>query len=139
MKAEIPVREHAREQARALVERLGRQAAKAAEASGPDAVHDLRVAIRRFGQCLRVFAPFFPARRRKRVRRRLRCMMDLAGEVRNRDLALELVAGAGVPPRSAVVRRLTVERREAERAIRAALARWQRRNIPHRWRAQLEL
>jgi CHAD domain-containing protein len=63
------------------------------------AIHDLRVAIRRFTQCLRTFAQFFDAARTKPMRRRLRRLMDRCGAVRNGDIALEVLRAAGLRSR----------------------------------------
>lgn len=134
-----PLAAYAREQAGARLERLARQVERAAARPDADAIHDLRVAIRRFGQSLRVFAPLFQARRRNRVRRRLRKVMDLGAAVRDRDIALELLARAGAPPGGAAVRRLKRERRDAEAELVAAVERWQQRGFAAKWREKLEL
>lgn len=62
----------------------------------PETIHDLRVAIRRFTQCLRAFAQFFDATRVKRIRKRLRKILKRAGEVRNYDIAIELLVGVNL-------------------------------------------
>jgi CHAD domain-containing protein len=133
------IEEHAQAQARILLRRFAAQAAGSAHTPDADAVHDLRVSIRRLGQCLRVFGQFFPADGRKRVRRRLRKLMDYAGEVRNRDIALKLLADAGVPSDSAVSNRLAGERRRCEEELAGALERFERRHSARKWRARLEL
>jgi CHAD domain-containing protein len=133
------IEEHARAQARLLLRRFAAQVAGAAHTPDADAVHDLRVSIRRLGQCLRVFGQFFPADGRKRVRRRLRKLMDRAAEVRNRDIALQLLADSGAPPDSAVTGRLGIERRRAEEELVAALERFERRHSARKWRVRLEL
>lgn len=134
---EKSIRKHATGEAGKLLRKFAAQATRARRKPDPDAVHDLRVSIRRLGQCLRVFQQFFPAKERKRVRRRLKKLMQAAGEVRNRDIALDLIASFGVPADSQVLRRLAGGRARAAGDLAAALDRWHVRDSD--WRAQLEL
>lgn len=55
------------------------------------AVHDLRVAIRRFRQALKIFAVCWDPLPVKKMHKRLRSLMAAAGEVRNRDIGMDLV------------------------------------------------
>ena len=57
-----------------------------------ETVHDLRVAIRRFNQSVAVFGSLLPKREVKRIRKRLRRVMESAGAIRDRDIALEFLA-----------------------------------------------
>jgi CHAD domain-containing protein len=57
----------------------------------PDSLHDLRVAVRRLQQCLRLFAEPAP-----KLRRHLRRIMDLSNTIRNCDVTLDLLASANV-------------------------------------------
>jgi CHAD domain-containing protein len=131
------IRKHAAGQAGKLLRKFASQATRARRKPDPEAVHDLRVSIRRLSQCLRVFQQFFPAGERRRVRRRLKKLMRAAGEVRNRDIALDLLASFGVPADSEVLRRLAGGRARAVGDLAAALDRWRVRDSD--WRAQLEL
>ena len=133
------LRAHALAQARDRLNRFTKQVEQTSRNADADAVHDLRVSIRRFGQCLRIFPEFFPAGKRKRVRRRLRKVMDRAAEVRNRDIARELLAQAGVTEGAAVIRRFAADRRSAAKDLVAALQSWQSRGLGRRWGGQLEL
>lgn len=133
------IEEYAREQARTRLGKLAEEVARASGEPTPDAIHDLRVSIRRFGQCLRIFGQFFPAGKRRRVRRRLRRVMDLAAEIRDRDIALELLAKAGVPERYTVARMLASERTRVETDLVAAVQRWHSRGFSEKWSTQLEL
>jgi CHAD domain-containing protein len=136
-RAGLPIREYARGQASDLLRRVAFQANRTARVRDEEAVHDLRVSIRRLTQCLRVFKPFFPQAQAKSLRRKLGDVMDLASEVRNRDIALELLRAARVPAESEVARKLSQERKEAERTLVAALRRWSRRDSEKKWRARL--
>jgi CHAD domain-containing protein len=62
-----------------------------ADDAHPEAVHKLRVSIRRLQQSLRLFRPYFPKQGAKRVRKQMRSIMKAAGELRNRDIALDLL------------------------------------------------
>jgi CHAD domain-containing protein len=57
-----------------------------------EAVHALRVSIRRLQPVLDVFQPCFPAKRVKKIRKRLREALVRAGEVRDCDSALKILS-----------------------------------------------
>jgi CHAD domain-containing protein len=102
-----------------------------------DAVHDLRVAIRRFVQCLKVFPQFFDARAARKVRRRLGKLMDFCAAVRNCDIAMELLRETGIEDAS-LTESLMAGRATAERTLAGNLKRWRRRSIRKTWPARLE-
>lgn len=133
------MREFALLQTAILLRRLAFEVNLAARNSDPTAVHDLRVAIRRFSRSLRVFAQFYPAGSWKKIRRQLAQLMQAAAGVRDRDIALELLAGAGVPRGDAMAVRLEDERRQAAIALQHELRRFRAGNLSHKWRNQLEL
>lgn len=93
-------------------------------------VHDMRVATRRLRAALEVFAPCFPAKRHRRALRRVKALADALGERRDRDVAIEFLAGfaaeapegdrAGV---EALIERLREEQREANEALAPYVAR----------------
>ena len=93
----MTMREYARERAALLLRRLAFQMHRAARLRDPESIHDLRVSIRRFQQCLAVFHQFFPRGQAKKIRKRLHQIMQVAGEIRNRDIALELFEKSGLP------------------------------------------
>ena len=131
--------EYAHWQTATLLRRLGKEAARAARASDPETVHDLRVAIRRLNGCLRLFTGFYASGSRKDLKKGLKKLMKLCAAVRDRDIAMELLAEAGVPPSSAVVRRLEAERKDAAHDLRAALKGWKGARCARDWRTRLEL
>lgn len=130
------MRRFALEQISALLDRLTEEVMRTARDRSPDAVHDLRVTIRRFGQSLRVFSSFVPKRRAKQVRKQLRHIMDLAGQVRNRDITMDLLAAAGL---ERVREQMQADRDLAVRVLVSELERWMAENECVRWRAALEL
>jgi CHAD domain-containing protein len=124
-------------QTRKLLQRLALQVEATLHSRTPDSVHDLRVAIRRFGQVLILFKPCFAARERRRVRRRLKEVMSYAGEVRDRDIAISLLAKVRSPEAAALEIRIRDQRKLAEEALVAALRHWDARKIFAQWRAVL--
>jgi CHAD domain-containing protein len=133
------MREYVQKQTAVLLRRLAFQINRAARAGDADAVHDLRVAIRRLSRCLQAFAQFYPGHSWKKMRRRLADLMDVCGTVRDLDIAIELLGKAGLPPGSPVVRRLEVERGKAERELLGELRRWKGSAVSRKWKAQLGL
>src|SRR5215471_4781145 len=115
------MRAYVEEQTERLQRKLAKEVSRAAEDQGEEAIHDLRVAIRRLNRGLQVFSKFFPKRPRKEARSRLHELMDAAGEVRDRDIAAELLKNAGVKPDSPVLQRLAKERRQAWDELSAQL------------------
>src|SRR5947207_1630261 len=120
-----------------LLRRFASRVRRTAKEGDAEAIHHLRVAIRRLRRCLQVFSEFYPGRSWKKIRRRLALLMDAAGEVRDRDIALELLAAAGISSRSAVVRRLKGERRKAGSSLQTELGRWKKRDFAQKWRKEL--
>jgi CHAD domain-containing protein len=133
------MQEYVRKRAATLLRRLAFRLNRAAKLRDADSIHDLRVAIRRFEQCLRIFHAFFPKSHQKKIRRRLRKIMDLSGGVRNRDIALDLLRKAGVPDTSAISVTMLQDRKQAQQALLRELDRWGRRDLSKKWGARLGL
>ncbi len=133
------MRRHAALETATLLRRLAYEVSRASKSGGEGAVHDLRVAIRRLAQCLRVFDQFFPHGKARKLRRALKEMVDLASEVRDRDVATELLAKAKIAPESGLQQRLLEERNAARRALVTELKRWVRNNSSRKWRSALEI
>jgi len=116
--------------------RLAFQISRTIQSPDADTVHDLRVAIRRFTQVLVVWKPCFAPKKTKAIRRRLKSIMAVAGEVRNCDIAAKLLskldrAAAGLAPR------FLTRRRVAERMLVRSLKRSTARSLPAEWRTEL--
>ena len=133
------MREYARLQTAILLRRLAYEVGNTGKSLNAGAIHDLRVAIRRLNVCLRVFAQFYPGHSAKRIRRQLEGLMELAGDVRNRDIALELLGKAGLPNKIAVAALLRDERRKAENRLSREIRSWRSRAFSRKWRTRLEL
>ena len=110
--------------------------AAAAKHEDAEAVHDLRVSIRRFMQCLREFQPFFGRKRARNMRRRLRRVMNRCGRVRNHQIAMGLIeqAGGHEPHTPAHLQSRLAE--EQDRLIEI-LIRWRQRRVRERWERHL--
>jgi CHAD domain-containing protein len=133
------MRQYARRRTALLLHRFSGQVTRAAEAMDADVIHDLRVSIRRFSRCLRVFAAFYPRDSWRPIRRQLSGLMHLAGAVRDCDIALELLQKAGVSERSAIARQLQVQRRQASQGLQTEARLWKAQAVTRQWRKQLEV
>jgi CHAD domain-containing protein len=133
------MRDYARRQTAQLLHRVASAVERAARDADADAIHDVRVAMRRLSGCLRVFAPLYPKGPWKKVRRRISLLMTAAGVVRDCDIAIELAHKAGVGRSRALMPLLAAYRRKAARDLQAELLRWKDREYPRRWKRRLEV
>lgn len=131
------MRQFARQQTAALLDRLEAVVDRAAHSGDAEAIHDVRVCMRRVSCCLRVFAPLYPDRHWKKIHRRIGRLMSAAGAVRDCDIAIELAGRCGMAPRHAIVTRLAARRDQAGRALLAEIRRWRRHDYPRQWRRRL--
>jgi CHAD domain-containing protein len=92
-----------------------RKTAKDPEDAGH--IHDLRVAIRRYTQGLRIFKHLLNGGRVKKMRRRLKTVMEFCGTIRNCDIALEVLKAAGAEAPAHLKRRLDERRSDAMRDL----------------------
>jgi CHAD domain-containing protein len=106
--------------------RLRKTAATARRAAGhpgeAENIHNLRVAIRRFTQALRVFRDLLDRSRVRKMRRELHKIMELCGDIRDCDIAKETIDAAGAPPSGALERHLRKARSRAERDLEDLLS-----------------
>lgn len=133
------MRDYVRQQTAILLRRFAFQVTRTAKSGDAESIHDLRVAIRRLSRCLRAFSQFYPGRSWKEIRSELGELMGAAGAVRDRDIAIELLAAAGVSRRATVVTRLQAERRQAALDLMRQIRKWKRRDFSQKWRGRLEL
>jgi CHAD domain-containing protein len=92
----LTLREHVRLHTATLLRRMAFQVRQATLRTDADAIHDLRVSIRRLRECLRTFAEMYPAAPRKKIRKELRKLMKRAEQVRSADIAIDLLLAAGL-------------------------------------------
>ena len=119
-----------------LLSRVAAEVEHAKTVRDEDAIHDLRVTIRRFGRSLGVFSQFVPNRVVKQIKKQLRHLMHLTGEVRNRDITIRMLEKAGLAGQFVAV---VSDRELSMRILVSELERWQVEHDAVRWRAMLEL
>jgi len=118
-----------------LLKRLAFQVNATIHQHGADAIHHLRVAIRRFSQAVAVFKPWFPQKESRKIRRRLKEILALAGAVRDCDIALAILAAH---EETSLAVELRARRKRAERALIATLKQWVARTSVSKWRQALD-
>ena len=136
----MTMRDYALGRSALLLRRLAFEMHRAARLRDPESIHDLRVSIRRFQQCLEAFSQFFAKGQARKIRRRLHRVMRIAGEVRNRDIALELLEKSHLAPMETDLGgRLREEARQLRGELLRVLGRWGRRDVSRRWGSRLGL
>jgi CHAD domain-containing protein len=138
MVATSETRQFASEQARKLLRHLTLQISRSIKSCNADAVHDLRVAIRRFTQMFAVCKPCFPGKDMRKIRRRLKKIMIAAGEVRNCDVAMKFVAKSHLHDASQLQSKLQSHRKESARILVNDLTKGADRQMSVKWEAALE-
>jgi CHAD domain-containing protein len=138
-KPDTAIREYAAGQTSDLLRRTAFQASRASVLKHADSIHDLRVSIRRLTQCLRAFEQLLPQDKVQKVRQRLKAVLDLASEVRDRDIALGLLRRAALPSGSPLLKALAEERAHRAQALVEELRLWSKKNIQKKWRSRLGL
>src|SRR5262245_60442413 len=104
-----------------LLHQFGRQLKKASRDPDADAIHDLRVSIRRFDQLLSAFREWFDERKLRAARRRLKTLFSHAGAVRDCDIVIELLAKSGDGNLTEIADRLHIRRKTALHALAASM------------------
>lgn len=135
----LTLRHYAHETLRSRLGRVAFELRHTRQSLDAERIHDLRVSIRRLTAALRIFGDAVPAAEAKRVRGELKEIMELAGAVRELDIALELAAKAGVAEASPLAAILGAQRGEGERRLLEAVRSAWRRNASLRWRERLQL
>lgn len=123
----------AAERARELMQKLGKEIENSRTHGDADAIHDLRVAVRRLSQCLDVFSGLFPPKSAKRVRKRIRRIRQLAGDVRDLDIALELIGKVSLPVPDGFPEGLRQQREHSYAALVQKLNRLEKRQRLVEW------
>jgi CHAD domain-containing protein len=136
MTSATPIRDYAIDQVNHLLTRFAFQVHRAAKHPGPDEIHDLRVGIRRFSKGLDVFVDFFPPWEVKKVKKRLKRMMKVTSQIRDRDITLEFLADVKHTTHRP---RFERERAAYEREFSEMVRRWSARDFSAKWRTGLSL
>lgn len=138
MNSPIETRQFTIEQTGRLLRRVAFQVGRTAKSCDGNAVHDLRVVIRRFTQSIAVSKPCFPGKDIRKIRRRLKKIMAAAGEVRNYDIALQFLANSQSGDAKELQSKLQIRRKDSSRILTGELKRWKNRQLSAKWRAALE-
>lgn len=116
-----PISKYAVRETKQRLERFSKNLRGAAKhPEDPEAIHDLRVSIRRVVQAFKTFGELLDPTPVKKLRRRLHEVMDLCAAVRNCDVALTLLDQVGVAT-GASVSRLRKTRSEAAEKLHRRL------------------
>lgn len=134
MDQSVPVKDYAKLQVSHYLDALVFEMHQARRLHDVESVHKLRVAIRRFRQAIRVFNEYFPGKRTKTIRKEMRRVRYLAGDVRSRDIAIAMLLKEGLAAEP-----MLAERSEAKRALVDALDAVCGPNLAARWRSKLGL
>ena len=119
----------ATQQTRRLLRRLDVQINRALESCDARAVHQVRVAIRRFTQAVAAWKSCFQAKDLRKTRRRLKKIMSAAGEVRNCDVAHKFLLRWDIAHRDRLQSKLEARRQQAAHLLLARLQRWTNPNL----------
>jgi CHAD domain-containing protein len=122
-----------------LVRKLGKEVERSRSQGDPDAIHDLRVSVRRLSQCLDVFTDLFPGSSAQKLRKRIRKIRRMAGAVRDRDIAIEAIDKYTLPAVDGYTDRMRQERADAYAGLVSLLDRLSRRERIAKWAEDLGL
>jgi CHAD domain-containing protein len=87
---------YAMRQVSGLLETTIKELRNTARARDAEAIHELRVSIRRLLQALKTFAQYLPKEARERFRDELHSVIKASGGVRDCDVLIEMLADSGV-------------------------------------------
>ena len=114
-----------------LVEDLVSVMQRVAEMPGIDAVHDLRVSVRRASEGLRIYQDQLPKARR--LSKEIKAIRHLAAAVRDRDVIRQLLRGHHLPATDPACIYLQGQRDLAASQLQQFLVTQLRQDRPHRW------
>jgi CHAD domain-containing protein len=133
------MREFAQASVAKLLAKVTGELERAAETPDADTVHDVRVAIRRVNQALRLFAGLVPHHAARHVRRRLKTVLDGASAVRDCDIAMELYSEVRLATSHPAWEEVRAARIMAESAFRERVRELVIEAQSLEWQSQLEL
>lgn len=133
----MTLREHIEGHTLTLMRAMASQITKSAGDNDAEAIHDLRVSIRRLRECLRTFKDLFPPAPRKKIRKQLRQLMKAAERVRSADIALKLLAKAGLGDNAPQVQDLRKQRDQFQVELHDKLSAFAKQPYTRTWREAL--
>lgn len=126
------MRDYAVAKTGALLDEAAAAITSAARTPDEEAVHKMRVSIRRLQQAIRLFRQYFDSRGFEHVKDRMRAIMEVAGELRNRDIAMKLVADADGDTGELAAQRLAYKEK-----LDDVLKRYLNSDLSRSWREKL--
>ena len=127
------------EQLEARLRKVAFELRNARQTMEQEGVHDLRVALRRLMESVRVAKGVLPKEGAGQVMEDLGEIMKDAGRVRSCDIAADLLRAAGAPAEAPALQRLAEQRRTAEHKLYEHAQHAYQRNATLKWRKALEL
>lgn len=143
LKRRMPIARAASNVLRAVLLDLLDKVPGARSGDSKKAIHDLRVAVKRFREAFRLFRPVLRKKTFRKHREWIEELNDALGQVRDRDVALSQLrklTGSAEPPRSVaeLLARLESERLVAVGALAAMLDRLQLAGLPGQLAARID-
>lgn len=116
-----------------LLDDLAEEMKRTAENPSIDAVHDLRVAVRRATEGIRIFAP-----EAKRLRKEIKAVRERAAAVRDRDVTRQLLRRHRLPATDPAVVYLQGQRDLAAVQLQEFVKSQLKKDHPSRWKRWME-
>lgn len=129
----MTITEHVRATLSTLIGRVDEEAGRVIADPSVDPVHDLRVAIRRLSQGLRVFGHLLPGREPRRMRRALKPVLDAAARARDMDVMEELLEREGLTKDHPLFGKMLQDRRRGALALTGQIYLLRADDVPLRW------
>ena len=139
MKSDPKIKEFVQGQLSAQLTRVFQEARRTANKPGADEIHDLRVSIRRLNTVLPAFGDLIPQSEAQSIRQRLKKVMALTTEVRNRDIAIDFLTTQDVAADHPLRVEVAADRDRASSKLQTHLRTFNRKGYATAWRRALEL
>jgi CHAD domain-containing protein len=130
----LTMQRFARRQISSLLDNVVFDLHNAGKLKDAEAIHRMRVSIRRLSQALKVFEQYVPSRENKKINKQLHRVMQLSSRVRDLDIALKYLEKHGHATDGLVAKRL-----DGKRQLTEVLYRLSRPDLSLKWRMRLEL
>jgi CHAD domain-containing protein len=115
------------------LKRVHDEMSKVMEEAGEDPIHDLRVAIRRASQSLRLFGELLPQKEGRRMRRALKPALDAAGAARDLDVGADLLRKEGLKAEHPLFAVMAAERQRAALKLIGRIYLLRAEDVPLLW------
>ncbi len=134
----VAVDEHARRTIGQRLKRVHDEMLKVMDEAGEEPIHDLRVAIRRASQALRLFGDLLPQKEGRRMRRALKPALDAAGGARDLDVGADLLRKEGLKAEHPLYAVMAAERQRAALRLTGQIYLLRAEDVPLAWLPALD-